>query len=156
MHPLARDLYKRVLHAGKDYPTGLAHVKHVWKAAMRNPRNCPACYTLASDECSDSDHGLSRRKAKNNVVLKTENPYRPGVGSPDCEREIRAAVARGRHRVKEMVGVSQLKKYRSMLKRYGADGKTRSHQDSSAAATGHESQMAPEQLEQSALERFLR
>jgi hypothetical protein len=58
--------------------------------------------------------------------------------------------------VKEMVGVSQLKKYRSMLKRYGVDGKTRSHQDSTAASNSLESQIAPEQLEQSAFERFLR
>ena len=27
MHPLVRDLYKRVLIVGRDYPTGLEHVK---------------------------------------------------------------------------------------------------------------------------------
>ena len=45
MHPLVRDLYKRVLHVGRDYPTGLAHVKQVWKTALRNPDNCPSCVT---------------------------------------------------------------------------------------------------------------
>ena len=45
MHPLVRDLYKRVLHVGKDYPTGLAHVKQVWKKAITNPHNCPSCVT---------------------------------------------------------------------------------------------------------------
>ena len=43
MHPLVRDLYKRVLHVGKDYPTGVQHVKRVWKRALRNPENCPSC-----------------------------------------------------------------------------------------------------------------
>ena len=27
MHPLVRDLYKRVLIVGRDYPAGLEHVK---------------------------------------------------------------------------------------------------------------------------------
>lgn len=52
MHPLVRDLYKRVLHVGRDYPTGLAHVKKVWKKALRNPANCPSCVNdPASDAC---------------------------------------------------------------------------------------------------------
>ena len=45
MHPLVRDLYKRVLLVGKDYPTGLPHVKEVWKKALSNPANCPSCVT---------------------------------------------------------------------------------------------------------------
>lgn len=44
MHPLVRNLYKRVLTVGKDYPTGLSHVKEVWKTALRNPTNCPSWY----------------------------------------------------------------------------------------------------------------
>lgn len=35
MHPLVRNLYKRVLHVGHDYPTGLDHVKQVWKTALQ-------------------------------------------------------------------------------------------------------------------------
>eukprot|EP00977_Amphora_coffeiformis_P029921 scaffold43532_cov191-Amphora_coffeaeformis.AAC.3 len=50
MHPLVRDLYKRVLHVGKDYPLGIAHVKQVWKKALRNPANCPSCYALHPSE----------------------------------------------------------------------------------------------------------
>lgn len=44
MHPLVRDLYKRVIYVGKDYPTGLDAVRQTWKAALRNPDNCPSCY----------------------------------------------------------------------------------------------------------------
>jgi hypothetical protein len=159
MHPLVRDLYKRVLHAGKDYPTGLEHVKNVWKEALRNPRNCPACYgrALDTDFCSDSLRGQSLRMTRNNVLSLTQPANRSGVVSSDCEREIRAAVARGRYMVKEMVGVSQLKKYRSMLKRYGADGKMRSYGDSLRAnGADQDSQMAINKLEESAHERFLR
>jgi hypothetical protein len=88
MHPLVRDLYKRVLLVGRDYPTGLDHVKLVWKQALRNPANCPSWYN---------------NKAANN------------------EEELLFAVHRGRHAVKEMIGVIQLKKYRGMKKRYDDD-----------------------------------
>jgi hypothetical protein len=59
--------------------------------------------------------------------------------------------------VKEMVGVSQLTKYRSMLKRYGADGKMRNHGESlRAKGADQDSQMDIKQLEESVRERFLR
>ena len=35
MHPLVRDLYKRVLIVGRDYPTGLEHVKKKAKEYFR-------------------------------------------------------------------------------------------------------------------------
>jgi hypothetical protein len=80
MHPLVRDLYKRVLLVGQDYPAGLDYVKVTWKKAFRNPDNC----------------------------------------SPKpSQQELNKAVARGRHMVREMEGVIQLKKYRAMNKRYG-------------------------------------
>lgn len=157
MHPLVRDLYKRVLHAGKNYPTGLEHVKQVWKAALRNPQNCPACFSRATDDSVDAHLGGRQllRTETNNMSSKTQISHRNGVVSSECEREIRAAVARGRHMVKEMVGVSQLKKYRSMRKRYGADGTTRSYREATSAGADHESLMALKQLEESASERFL-
>jgi hypothetical protein len=86
MHPLVRDLYKRVLFVGKDYPTGLAHVKRTWKEALRNPENCPTWYT---GECN--------------------------------EEELLRAVHRGRLAVKEMIGIIQIKKYRTMKQRYGSN-----------------------------------
>lgn len=90
MHPLVRDLHKRVLHVGKDYPTGLEHVKQVWKRALRNPNNCPSC--------TGADPSSSAAAA--------------------CEEEILRAVHRGRFMVKEMIGVIQIKKYRAMKQRY--------------------------------------
>jgi hypothetical protein len=45
MHPLVRDLYKRVLVVGRDYPNmEFQRVKDVWKAALRNSENCPSWY----------------------------------------------------------------------------------------------------------------
>ena len=55
MHPLVRDLYKRVVHVGKDYPTGIAHVKQMWKKALRNPANCPSCVTDPSSEACEEE-----------------------------------------------------------------------------------------------------
>ena len=62
MHPLVRDLYKRVIHVGHDYPTGWNHVREVWKKSMRNPANCPSCYTHpSSPECQEElYHAVNR------------------------------------------------------------------------------------------------
>jgi len=98
MHPLVRDLYKRVLIVGRDYPhpRGLPYVREKWKAALRNPENCPSCY--------DKD-----------LLLPNNND-----NNKQCEKEIHQAVARGRHMVREMIGIIQLKKYRTMKQRYGS------------------------------------
>jgi hypothetical protein len=95
MHPLVRDLYKRALIVGKDYPhpRGLDYVRETWKKALRNPDNCPSCYPLTST---------------------IDNPQRV----VDCEKEIRKAVGKGRYQIKEMIGLIQLKKYRTIKKRY--------------------------------------
>lgn len=90
MHPLVRDLYKRAIYVGKDYPLGLDYVRKAWKEALRNPKNCPSCYT---------------------------NPPTPR----ECEHEIRISVGKGRHMVREMIGIIQLKKYRAMKQRYGTN-----------------------------------
>ena len=84
MHPLVRNLYKRVLHVGKDYPTGLVHVKQLWKKALRNPANCPSCYA-------------------------TDGNAITAMNSPACEEELFRAVYKGRFMVKEMIGVIQIK-----------------------------------------------
>lgn len=104
MHPLVRDLYKRAVLAGRDYPhpEGMDFVRRTWKKALRDPGNCPACYG-GSGEDSRAD--------------------RPG-----CEREVRLAVGRGRKMVQEMVGVAQLKKYRAMRRRYGDAGELEADQ----------------------------
>jgi hypothetical protein len=42
----------------------------------------------------------------------------PNSSSPECERELRKAVGKGRYMIREMMGVIQLKKYRTMKRRY--------------------------------------
>jgi hypothetical protein len=94
MHPLVRDLYKRVLLVGRDYPAGLDHVNVTWKKALLNHDNCPSCYCYKN---GNNDPRQSR----------------------ECQQELNKAVGRGRHMVREMMGVIQLKKYRAMKKSYG-------------------------------------
>jgi hypothetical protein len=94
IHPLVRDLYKRVLFVGKDYPnTDYSQVKQLWKTALRNPSNCPSWY-------NDSNRNTNK---------------------PNDIEELYHAVHRGRHMVKEMIGIIQLHKYRTMKKRYPND-----------------------------------
>ena len=100
MHPFVRNLYKRVIHVGHDYPTGMDHVRATWKKAMRNPKNCPSCYDAQGQPLKESN--------------------------PACDEELLFAVNRGRRMVKEMMGVIQLKKYRAMKQRY--DGPSESWQ----------------------------
>jgi hypothetical protein len=92
MHPLVRDLYKRAITVGKDYPHphGLDYVREVWKKALRD------------NKCFDtSDHSTS--------------------GDPiHYEKELRKAVGKGRYAIREMIAVIQFKKYRTLKKRYGA------------------------------------
>jgi hypothetical protein len=91
MNPLVRNLYKRIITVGKDYPAGLDHVRVQWKKALRDPNNCPACY-------------------KSPATCESEQA---------CQEQLLHAVNRGRYMVKEMIGVIQLKKYRTLKQRYG-------------------------------------
>ena len=77
--PRVRDLYKRILVVGRDYPAGLDHVRE-------------------------------RAKAE----------FGKRAGLTD-DVDIKRAIAYGRYMVKEMIGVVQLKKYRTMKKRYVPD-----------------------------------
>lgn len=110
MHPLVRDLWKRVILVGRDYPSGLAHVKAVWKAAMRNPENCPAWY---NNDIADANEV----KYQCNNINITNNNNNLGMNKED---ELMHAVHKGRLAVKEMIGVIQLKKYRSIKQRYSS------------------------------------
>ena len=65
---MVRDLYKRVLHVGKDYPTGLAHVKEVWKKAMRNPENTPSC--VVDPSSPDCEEEILRAVYKGRFMVK--------------------------------------------------------------------------------------
>ena len=92
MHPLVRDLYRRVILIGRDYPhaDGISYVRREWKKALRNPENCPSWYQSNSTE-----------------EVK--------------EKELRKAIAKGRYVLREMIGVIQLKKYRSLKRMYGEE-----------------------------------
>lgn len=76
MHPLVRDLYKRFLLAGREYPGGMEVVKRKAKEAFFSNQHL-------SEEVS-----------------------------------IKKAVSRGRYMVRELNGVTKLKKYRTMKERY--------------------------------------
>ena len=79
MRPIVRDLYKRLLVVGRDYPLGQAWVKSKAKPWFR----------------------------QNADLTET--------------KDINRAVATGRYMVKELIGVIQLKKYRTLkAKGYGA------------------------------------
>ena len=122
MHPLVRDLYKRVVHVGRDYPLPMDKVREIWKKAIRNPQNCPSCY---------NDERFSEARVSNAAdnPTFTTTATTPTTGSrtqmsPQCEQEIRRAVGKGRHMVREMIGIIQLKKYRTMKRRYGDSSTT--------------------------------
>ena len=76
MHPLVRDLYKKLLPVGRDYPAGLDHVRH---------------------------------RAKREIF---------GRRDIEGEVDIKKAVRYGRYMLREMMGVIQLKKYRTLKARY--------------------------------------
>lgn len=76
MNPRVRDLYKRFMVVGRDYPQGLAFVRDHVKAAFRR----------SADISTD--------------------------------REINAAVNKGRYMVREMIALIQLKKYRTLRSAY--------------------------------------
>lgn len=90
MHPLVRDLYKRAILVGKDYPhpRGLEYVREQWKKALRDP--------------------------KNNMSVEVTS----GESQKQQEKEMRKAIGKGRYAIREMIGVIQLKKYRTMRRRY--------------------------------------
>ena len=107
IHPLVRDLYKRVIHVGKDYPLPMCKIREIWKLAIRNPKNCPSCY----NNNNDNEYYNDSNTTKLQIVDRTTT-------SAQCEREIRLAVGKGRHMVREMIGIIQLKKYRTIKKNY--------------------------------------
>ena len=86
MNPLVRDLFKRILIVGRDYPGGLDLVKR-----------------------------KTREMVAKNASLTSES-------------DIKRAVHAGRWWVKEMMAVAQLRKYRVLRKRYGAEGEASAEQ----------------------------
>ncbi|GMI18614.1 hypothetical protein TrLO_g13442 [Triparma laevis f. longispina] len=98
IHPLVRDLYKRALTIGVDYPLGLPYVRRTWKSALRSP----------------TSKGFMGEDAPKPFYVE---------GKGYNEKLIMKSVARGRFFLKEMIGVIQLRKYRALKERYGDDSK---------------------------------
>ncbi len=120
MHPLVRKLYKEALYVGRDYPLGLDKVRQEWKKAIRNPKNCPSCYDFVgvkNDVCDDKT-GAEWFDHETDPVAIPKKIHSKEHPNPDCERELRKAVGKGRYMIREMIGVIQLKKYRSLRQRY--------------------------------------
>lgn len=118
MHPLVRKLYKEAIHVGRDYPLGLDKVRMEWKKAIRNPKNCPSCYNFVSQNSSKRTYDSSLPDHKQDVIAVPNRMHSKEHPNPDCERELRKAVGKGRYMIREMIGVIQLKKYRSLRQRY--------------------------------------
>mmetsp|Transcript_12125 Transcript_12125/g.24171 ORF Transcript_12125/g.24171 Transcript_12125/m.24171 type:complete len:229 (-) Transcript_12125:1507-2193(-) len=126
MHPLVRKLYKEALHVGKDHPLGLGKVRMEWKKAIRNPSNCPSCYNIVrhvANNISESDLNNDVESSEHGAVALIVPTYMHSkeYPNPGCERELRKAVGKGRYMIGEMIGVIQLKKYRSLKQRYSND-----------------------------------
>ena len=87
-------IHHSALIVGKDYPhpDGLDYVRRKWKEALRDPQHCK----------------LIPNNNNNDVDIAKEN-----------ERILRKAVGKGRYVIREMEGTIQLKKYRTMRRRYG-------------------------------------
>ncbi|RLN90918.1 hypothetical protein BBJ28_00000318 [Nothophytophthora sp. Chile5] len=79
MEPKVRDLYKRFLYVGRDYPLGLSYVREKAKTAF-----------------------FQNRDLTDPVAIKK-------------------AIKRGRWMVRELIGVIQLKKYRTLNSRYTSE-----------------------------------
>mmetsp|Transcript_15591 Transcript_15591/g.15779 ORF Transcript_15591/g.15779 Transcript_15591/m.15779 type:complete len:157 (-) Transcript_15591:420-890(-) len=122
MHPLVRDLYKRAILVGNDYPLGLEYVRRTWKTALQNPKNCPSCYNSNNSSHPDMNkENYTTVKNKKIHLIERKNikaATNTIVFSPECDGEIMKAVGKGRFMIREMIGVIQIKKYRTMKKRY--------------------------------------
>lgn len=124
IHPLVRALYKQALYVGIDYPVGIDKIRDAWKEAIRNPENCPSCYDIIirrDDRMVDDGGSIDPTNVDDHddtnldiTIVATPQKTR----SRKCEKELRNAVGKGRMMVREMTGVIQLKKYRSMKRRY--------------------------------------
>ena len=118
-----RNLYKRVLLAGRDYPLGLDYVRQKAKAefakrahirddvearAIPSARRTEAPWHAPTVPPS-SRHGARLHRAD------------PRVRARRACSQLKRAVHYGRYMVKEMIGVIGLKKYRTLKARY-SDG----------------------------------
>ena len=77
-----------------------------------------------NDGCrnSSSDGNNEYHNYPTNIINKEQEiaiPKNINICSKECEKELRKAVGKGRYMIREMIGVIQLKKYRSIKRSYG-------------------------------------
>ena len=77
-----------------------------------------------NDDCrnSSSDGNNEYHNYPTNIINEEQEiaiPKNINICSKECEKELRKAVGKGRYMIREMIGVIQLKKYRSIKRSYG-------------------------------------
>mmetsp|Transcript_18469 Transcript_18469/g.33421 ORF Transcript_18469/g.33421 Transcript_18469/m.33421 type:complete len:82 (-) Transcript_18469:472-717(-) len=72
IHPLVRDLYKRAVIVGKDYPhpEGLEYVRRKWKEALRDPENCQLIEGTSPDIAGENERILRKAVGRGRYVSK--------------------------------------------------------------------------------------
>ena len=116
MHPLVRDLFKRFLVVGRDYPLGLSHVRAKAKAAIL--ANAGLTDELAIKRAVGRGRWMVRRTPPPSGGPSRERPV--GDDKPRPSRSVglsRLSLSQ----VNELIGVIQLRKYRTLRKRYASD-----------------------------------
>ncbi|KAL7517312.1 hypothetical protein ACHAWX_002243 [Stephanocyclus meneghinianus] len=70
MHPLVRDLYKRAIIVGRDYPhpDGVEYVRRKWKEALRNPENCALIEGTSCDILSENERIIRKAVGRGRYV----------------------------------------------------------------------------------------
>mmetsp|Transcript_14189 Transcript_14189/g.21226 ORF Transcript_14189/g.21226 Transcript_14189/m.21226 type:complete len:114 (-) Transcript_14189:3750-4091(-) len=62
------------------------------------------------------------RQAWKKAIRERTIAYQDGQDPVQAEKELRKAVGKGRYAIREMIGVIQFKKFRTMKRRYGDRG----------------------------------
>ena len=122
MHPLVRNLYKEAIYVGRDYPLKWSRLRKLWKKGIRNPKNCQSCYDfvrLPVEHSGDKIYDFVSLDRAAVTVAIPKKMHSKDYPNKNCERELRKAVGKGRYMIREMIGVIQLKKYRSLKRCYG-------------------------------------
>lgn len=121
MHPFVRDLYRRFITVGREYPGGMTVVRDkvrtvsvlrtVIHAGGRLPDTSPTGRCL-------HELTVSSRSSPPTLCAQAKAAFKAQAGLK-TEDELFRAVAAGRRMVQELAGVTQLAKYRAMRRRYG-------------------------------------
>lgn len=131
MDPRVRDLYRRFLFVGRDYPLGLRYVRDTVKRAFKDTHIPPAVTAQPSMSSARIPSGAgpasSPAPAPSSVPASASSP-----AALSRDAALHRAVTKGRYMVREMEALIQLKKYRQLRKAYGHEQSSATVQPSSA------------------------